>query len=214
MMEKKYIVLSLLTVYSNVYVASLEGKTTKVLPLAIRNNIQTLLTTNNGEGLDLRGADLKGKNLAGANLKKASLKMYTQMCPQKVGGDCSSWRQAANLSGADLHGANLSKTNLHEAILDRANLQDADLRGSNLTSASLKNTKLNGALLDETTTMPDGNKYSKTQLKKERDDNGLKDLLPRIKGIPNLPWLDRENDPCKGKKGTDLIKCRNTYRIG
>lgn len=221
-MDKKYIVLSLLAVCfsaTRAQQAQLKpinpakpGKE-KLTP-AIRSNIQTFLETKNGAGLDMRGADLRNQDLKAANLKGAILKTYTQMCPAVVGTTCKSYRQKANLSGAKLQGANISSAKLYEAIFDGANLQGADLRGADLTLASFKNTNMDGALIDETTTMPDGKKYSQEQLAVKLDDNGLKEILPRIQGLPNLPWLNPQHDICQDKNGLEWVRCKMSNPIG
>jgi len=61
----------------------------------------------------------------------------------------------ADLSRAVLRDANLCKAGLREVNLTGANLEGADLSGASVTIHQLTQ-----ATLDETTTMPDGSKYS------------------------------------------------------
>lgn len=105
------------------------------------------LTFANLEGANLESANLEGTGLSGANLYGADLK-------------------GAGLSGANLYGANLEGAGLLGANLTGANLEGANLKGANLTGVIGKSNEEiinSGAILDETTIMPNGQKYTRPQ---------------------------------------------------
>jgi len=140
------------------------------------------------EGKDglLRGVDLHHSNLQGANFVDANLEGANFWLAKLQGAHLA----GANLQGALLNSANLEKADLWEANLQEAklvganlrsavlagvNLQGADLRGANLQDAVLVRAKLQGAMLtnanlqgaylldakfNETTILPDGNKWT------------------------------------------------------
>lgn len=74
--------------------------------------------------------------------------------------------QSAHFQRANLAGANLSRANLEQAVLIETDMQNAyfektDLRGANLQDANLKGcVSFNQALLDATTILPDGTRWS------------------------------------------------------
>jgi hypothetical protein len=122
-------------------------------------------------GAILRGADLHMADLHSANLRYASLSETNLFGANLSGFDLrgADLREAkisqTDLSGADLRYADLSGAVLSEAILSGAKLSGAklsgaDLIGADLTNASVTIDQLTQATLDETTTMPDGSKYS------------------------------------------------------
>lgn len=89
-----------------------------------------------GKASLLRGAHLIGANLNGVQLTSANL-------------------NSAHLFGANLSGAHLSGANLSDADLRVANLHGSHLFGANLSGAFLSN-----GSFDETTTLPDGKKWT------------------------------------------------------
>jgi uncharacterized protein YjbI with pentapeptide repeats len=126
-------------------------------------------------GADLSGADLSGADLSGADLSGADLSGADLTVVKLYGADL----QGAKLSGANLQGANLERAKLQKAKLQKANLQGAKLQRSDLSGADLQGAKLQGAnlygtilflgfpgidltvaFLDETTTLPDGSKWT------------------------------------------------------
>jgi uncharacterized protein YjbI with pentapeptide repeats len=104
---------------------------------------------------DLCEADLSGADLTKADLIKAVL----------IGADLSEARLiGANLSFAKLDEANLREAHLRIAYLGGADftladLTKADLTNADLTKAKISDSQLASAILDETTTMPNGEKW-------------------------------------------------------
>jgi hypothetical protein len=104
----------------------------------------------NLKGADLRDANLYYANLAYANLKGANL-AYANL-------------KGANLTNANLKGANLAYANLKRgANLYYANLTNANLKGARLVNAEVTESQLALAFLDETTTMPNGEKWKPSE---------------------------------------------------
>jgi uncharacterized protein YjbI with pentapeptide repeats len=119
-------------------------------------------------GANLRGATLYRANLENANLMKADLRK----CNLIEANLENAGLKRARLEGADLWRANLQKAYLVEANLEDANLARANLSGANLTDANLRNTNLKGAVFDETTTLPDGETWTRqTNLSRFTDPN-------------------------------------------
>ncbi|MGA7279375.1 MAG: pentapeptide repeat-containing protein, partial [Desulfocapsaceae bacterium] len=102
---------------------------------AVKQNIDTLISTNACAGCDLSGADLNRLNLSGSDLSNANLSGASLFL-----ADLSD----SNLSGASLRGARLGGTDLANA-----NLMGADLRGAMLDGAYLTGAVMDGAVLDK-----------------------------------------------------------------
>ncbi len=102
--------------------------------------------------VSLRESDLGGADLSGADLSEADL-------------------ISADLNGANLSGADLKRAFLMEANLGGADLSGADLRGASLISANLNGADLSNALIDEFTTLPDGNRFQENHSDLERFTN-------------------------------------------
>lgn len=136
--------------------ANLSGANLINVNLSGANLINANLSSANSMAANLSGVNLSDANLSGANLYGVSL------------SDAKLWE--ANLSGAylikgNLSGGDLLAANLSGARLDDANLSSAYLGGANLTGAYIGGANLSGAYLrlawfDETTTLPDGTKWT------------------------------------------------------
>lgn len=115
------------------------------------NFTHTVFENANLQGASLRQADLTSADLRNVNLNEAHL-------------------EGANLQGANLENAYLGKTGLLQANLKGANLLattlkeahiwQADLRGAYMLYANLEGAKFKDTLFDETTTLPDGKKWT------------------------------------------------------
>ncbi|MCA9910919.1 MAG: pentapeptide repeat-containing protein [Anaerolineae bacterium] len=115
---------------------------------------------------------LSGAWLVGANLEGIRLQLGEDFAYDPVTGiiRVTSAGPTVNFYNANLDAANLRRVeflgaNLGEAFLESADLEEADLRGANLVGAylfdaNLEKTNLNSVILDETTTLPDGTKWT------------------------------------------------------
>jgi Pentapeptide repeats (8 copies) len=123
------------------------------------------------DGADLENANLSDAELLDANLSDALLLMANLSSANLNGANLSSANlNGANLSGADLDGANLYDANLLGANLQSANLLGvnlqgaklwtANLQGANLLDANLQGADLDSAKLNESTRLPDGEKWT------------------------------------------------------
>lgn len=127
---------------------------------------------------ELRGADLWGGNFAhtvfeGANLQGASFRQadLTSADLRNVNLN-EAHLEGANLQGANLENAYLGKSGLLQAnlkgahllatTLKEAHIWQADLRGAYMLYANLEGAKFKDTQFDETTTLPDGKKWTPT----------------------------------------------------
>lgn len=107
----------------------------------------------NLEGALLTNAKLRNADLTNVNLRSAQL-AYTQLEGATLVN--------ANLTNADLQYACLQGSSLYDVELEGACLDRADLRGCCLLYANLSRATLNGAIFDETTILPNGEKWTIT----------------------------------------------------
>ena len=122
---------------------------------------ETDLRVANLEHAKLWDADLQGVNLQWARLNHANLERANLVGANLMQANL----QAAKLDGADLRQANLIEAKLHRVNCDGTRLNHADLTGAHLEGARLENADLSDATLtnavfDETTTTPDGKRWS------------------------------------------------------
>lgn len=103
--------------------------------------MKSWLTDGSLKGVKLDWSNLAGINFDGADLRGANL-----------GG--------ANLQGAFFNGADLRGTSFGSADLQNAQFGGADLSGADLLNAKMGNAILGNVKFDETTTLPDGSKWS------------------------------------------------------
>jgi hypothetical protein len=119
------------------------------------------------EGANLQRALLSEADLTNADLMNADLRGTQLNYIQFDGATLAN----ANLNGADLQYAGLQGASLYDAELDGAHLDYADLRGCCLLYANLLRATLNSARFDETTILPDGEKWTPmTDLRRFTDD--------------------------------------------
>jgi len=115
------------------------------------------LTNADLEFADLEGSFFRGANLNCAKLMQANLNVVHFETADLV---------QANLSGSNLERAELIMTDFHDATivdanLQRANFNQTELQGANLTNSNLaKSVAIEYAKFDETTTLPDGSKWT------------------------------------------------------
>jgi uncharacterized protein YjbI with pentapeptide repeats len=142
--------------------------------------------------VDFRGAifrkvQAKEADLRGANFTNATLEHSTFNGASLQGAVLrhaimeNSGFAHVDFEGADLSHANIRNSFLQGATLRRAKLHKADLRGTDLTGAILEGAILHEAMIDETTTLPDGQKY---QVKQKLDKFRI-DLAPPV--LPDFP---------------------------
>ncbi len=123
------------------------------------------------QGAKLQGANLRWAKLNGTNLREASLYLANLQHARLQGVNLqqadlnSTYLQKAKLPGANLQQADLCRARLQAAYLYQANLQ-----GANLIMAKLQGADLRGTKFDNTTTLPDGTKWTSDRDLREFSD--------------------------------------------
>lgn len=108
-------------------------------------------TLANLQGAHMTGANLSSARLSSTNLSEAILRAVDLSQANLVNANLTE----ARLGGSDLSGAKLKNADLSGAQLNFAYIGGADLTGANLSGANLL-----GTLINQSTILPDGSKWS------------------------------------------------------